>query len=632
MPNGKVTNLNQETEKSKISKSTQDIYNDIQQEIKRTGNTKKDEKGRVTELKFNELKDTLNRHWKEFSTTDRILKAIRKRSDENLDATFEDLYSLVAREDLIWTSIQKLNQDKGSVGTAGINKRAHKQSLRIDRYSNSQVKNLRMELKTGTYKFMPVKKIMYLKLGKKEKKLLSISTFKDKIIQEAIRRILEEIYEPIFEKVHRNTNYGFRTNKYSQDAIALLIKQAKGMEWCIEGDIKGGYNNVNHDILLNILSDKIKDKKFLKLIDNGLKSGLIFQGNSQHTILGTLQGGIVSPLLFNIYMSKLDEYVLKNVNEYVNDINNEQNRKSRPVTTNYKTISGRFESVRKQLKILKNRNENGSHTWPIAERNKKRELVTKIRNLKQTQLQLPYIDKKRANIRICYVRYADDWVLFTNSSFEITNNIKEKIKNYLKAELKLELSLEKTKITNVNQENINFLGFSLGNYYNARKITKTKDKITQRTTGRTLIVGIDYNKIITRYKAKGYVTEDGKRGKRSTILSTRSDFEIIRSFNYMIRGILKYYGKTINSYYILSRILYILYYSCIHTLAAKHKVSIRKIIRTYGTPIMASKTMEHKTEKEILISYLKGKEIVEQWKRNKIDVNTELDFTKLVIN
>ena len=140
-----------------------------------------------------------------------------------------------------------------------------------------------------------------LKKGEKPKmRPLGIPTFEDRIIQEAIRIILNVIYEPTFEK--NNLNYGFRENKSTHHAILKTKYNGTGLSMAIEGYIKGAYDNVDHDILLKILSHRILDKDFLKLIYQGFKCGLLDQGQYQDTITGVPQGGIASPILFNIYM------------------------------------------------------------------------------------------------------------------------------------------------------------------------------------------------------------------------------------------------------------------------------------------------------------------------------------------
>jgi len=145
---------------------------------------------------------------------------------------------------------------------------------------------------------------------------LDVPTQSDRIVQEAIRRILEAIYEPVFKELGRDTknlsnNYGFRPKYSTWSVLEKIEKHAKRCTTVIEKDIVSAYNNVDHGIFLNILWERIKDKKFLRFIKNMLKSGIMDDKRYEHSLNGTPQGGIVSPLLFNVYMLGFDEYVYK---------------------------------------------------------------------------------------------------------------------------------------------------------------------------------------------------------------------------------------------------------------------------------------------------------------------------------
>ncbi|NJR76101.1 MAG: RNA-directed DNA polymerase, partial [Scytonema sp. CRU_2_7] len=170
------------------------------------------------------------------------------------------------------------------------------------------------------------------KPGKKKMRPIDTPTQKDRIIQEALRGILEAIYEPEFKEFEEYTsglcsNYGFRPRKSTWDAVAVLKYQGQSTNYCIEGDIVGAYNNIDHNILLNILERRIKDKKFLKLINNLLKAGIMEENRVIHNLIGTPQGGILSPLLFNIYMFEFDKFIYEEIIKPL--VNNNSDKKSR---------------------------------------------------------------------------------------------------------------------------------------------------------------------------------------------------------------------------------------------------------------------------------------------------------------
>lgn len=263
-----------------------------------------------------------------------------------MEAKFSDLYSLLKREDFIYQAIIKLKGNKGA-DTRDVDRKT------IDGISAKDVTSLQAKLKDMSFKFSPVKRIMIPKPGKPEKRPLGIPTFTDRVVQEMIRGVLEAVYEPVFELRHNNSNYGFRPGKGTKDAVEVLVRKAQNTEWCIEGDIKGAYDNVDHDKLLGILREKISDERFLALIKQGLKCGAIHEGTYTHTLLGTPQGGIASPILFNIYMSKLDEYVNEVLSSEISERNIAEGRSSKPVTRSYRKFESTYSSSKKVLQRIR---------------------------------------------------------------------------------------------------------------------------------------------------------------------------------------------------------------------------------------------------------------------------------------
>lgn len=173
---------------------------------------------------------------------------------------------------------------------------------------------------------------MDTKTWEKSKRPVDVPTQSDRIVQEAIRGILEAIYEPIFlehaEKTKElSNNYGFRPGHSTWSAINKLEINTRKCNIIIEGDIVSAYNNVDHDLLLKILKEKITDKKFLRLIRDMLKSGVMDANKYEHSLNGTPQGGIVSPLLFNIYMLGFDQFIYE---EFIVPIQKE-NKKNRKI-------------------------------------------------------------------------------------------------------------------------------------------------------------------------------------------------------------------------------------------------------------------------------------------------------------
>lgn len=577
-------------------------------------------------IKRGEARSIAEEEFSQFFSSDKILKGISNRALESQTKKIKDIYSLLHREDFIYASLTTIKGNKGAL-TTGIDKET------ADAFSIKNVEKIQQAIKNKEYKFKPVRKIMIPKPGKTSLRPLGIPTFEDRIVQDMIRRILQAIYEPIFETSHGNANYGFRPNKSCHQAITKLQAKAQNMEWCIEGDIKGAYDNVNHDILLEILSERIEDRDFINLIKQGLKSGAVHKGTYEHSILGTPQGGIASPILFNIYLSKLDEYINGPITDELNKINTIENRKTKPITSAYKALESEGTSAKGVIKRLLKDDPNPMKLDP-ARKERYFQQLSRIKISKIKKLKTKYLDKSKAILRSTYVRYADDWVFFTNANKETTLEIKEKIAEFLEEKLKLTLSPEKTQITNVKKDAVKFLGFSLGYFDQYKKIKKIHLK-TRRTTGNQLIVGLDAKRIEFKMETKKYAKRN--RGIRKPEWSILRDYEIILRYNQIIRGLALYYGKIIRDFSRLNKYIYLLMYSCLHTLANKHDSSIRKIIKKYGFPPKSTqkvnKNNKENTKEMKLLDYLSTRKFIIQ-KINEQEEEGEIDkdFLSIRIN
>ena len=152
---------------------------------------------------------------------------------------------------------------------------------------------------------------------------LGIPPFKDRIIQEVVRTILEVIYEPIFS----NHSHGFRPGRSCHTALRHVKQKSNGFSWAIEGDIKGFFDNIDHKILLSLLNKKIKDPRFISLINKMLKTKVKEEG-SKTTIsqIGSPQGSILSPLLSNIMLHEFDLFM----ENYISKYNRGKDRKINP--------------------------------------------------------------------------------------------------------------------------------------------------------------------------------------------------------------------------------------------------------------------------------------------------------------
>lgn len=232
------------------------------------------------------------------NATSEILKRIYKNSSEYKDGIYTRLYRYLLREDIYMQAYKNLYANSGAA-TKGTDDDT------ADGFSIEYVKSLINELKNQKYKPKAVRRICIPKSNGRTRPL-GIPSFRDKLLQDAIRQILESIYEPIFS----DNSHGFRPKRSCHTALSQISRNFRSVKWFIEGDIKGCFDNIDHKILLKILFKKIKGSKFVTLIGKYLKAGYMENWKYHRTYSGTPQGGILSSILANIYLHELDKKLI----------------------------------------------------------------------------------------------------------------------------------------------------------------------------------------------------------------------------------------------------------------------------------------------------------------------------------
>jgi len=357
----------------------------------------------------------------------------------------------------IMTAIHKIKGNKGSRTPGSDGEIMQKHILEV----GYDVVIQRVQKLLDDYKPKPVRRKMIEKLGKKEKRPLGIPTIIDRVVQQCVKQIIE----PILEAQFFNHSYGFRPMREAKHAIARTthMTQSTGYKWVIEGDISKFFDEVNHSILVKKLWNMgIRDQRVLMIIKKMLKAGIMNEIHKNE--IGTPQGGIISPLLANAYLHKLDEWIVR---EW------EQKRTKREYS------------------------ERGN----------------KLKSLQRTNLKPAY-----------FVRYADDWVLITNTKAN-AEKWKRRISKYLGTNLKLRLSDEKTLITNMKQKGIKFLGFEM----KLIPDKKARKKVISR-------IKPDESKLKLKLKK---LYKEAFKLRYST--STEWLINDILNYNSMVRGIINYY-------------------------------------------------------------------------------------------
>jgi group II intron reverse transcriptase/maturase len=467
---------------------------------------------------------------------------------------FERLYRILFNEEMYAVAYQKIYPNEGNM-TCGTDGKS------MDGMSIERIKTLIERLKDESYQPHPSRRTY---IPKKNGKLrpLGIPAIDDKLVQEVVRMILNAIYEGQFEK----TSHGFRPHRSCHTALEQVKKTFTGAKWFIEGDIKGFFDNISHDVLIKILRERIADERFLRLIRKFLNAGYIEEWNFHKTYSGTPQGGIISPTLANIYLDKFDKYV----KEYILTFDRGKERKQSP--------ESRKIEKRKQVLVRKLEKEKDVE--------KRKELVMAIKETVKQRNSIPSGNEMDGNYRrLKYVRYADDWLAGVIGSKEDCKRIKEDFKKYLETELKLELSDEKTLITHSN-ERAKFLGYEI-RVRRSMQTKKNKSGILRRSFNGRVNLFVPHEamkKKLVEYNAMRCVTKRGKEvwmsTKRSN-LCNQDDVGILSRYNSEIRGFYNFYALANNSS-IIHSFYNIMEYSMYKTLASKHKSTVRKIIRKFS--------------------------------------------------
>lgn len=478
-----------------------------------------------------------------------ILEKISKNSKKNKDEIFTKLYRYMLRPDIYYIAYQKLYKNKGA-GTKGVDNDT------ADGFSEEIIQKIIKSLKDETYQPKPVRRTYVSKTNGKVRPL-GIPTFTDKLIQEVLRMILESIYEPIF----LNESHGFRPNRSCHTALRQIKYGFVAVRWFIEGDIKGCFDNINHAALTKLINKKIKDARLLKLIYKFLKAGYLEDWKYNKTYSGTPQGGIISPILANIYLHELDLLIEKKAKEF-----------NKP-SEHYRTD----EYMKKQSEIASIR-----YYLEKAEGEERKRLIKDMKKCKLELLKTPM--KLQTDKKIRYIRYADDFLIGVNGSKEDCEKIKKELTLFLRENLKLELSQEKTLITHSSKE-VRFLGYNVKIRRNQEifKVKGPTKNYTKRKLNNMVELGIPLDEKIMKFLfEKGIIKQkDGKiSSKRRQNFITLSDLEIVSAFNAEIRGICNYYNLAVN-FHKLSYFAYLMEYSCLKTLASKHDTSVAKIRKKY---------------------------------------------------
>jgi group II intron reverse transcriptase/maturase len=491
---------------------------------------------------------------------DVVLGVLRERGKRGLPC--DELYRQLFNPQLYLLAYGRIYANQGAM-TPGVNQET------ADGMSMAKIDAIIGAMRQECYRFSPVRRIQ---IPKKDGRLrpLGLPTWSDKLVGEVIRLLLEAYYEPQFS-VH---SHGYRPGRGCHTALREVADYWPGTTWFIEGDISDCFGSLDHEVMISILAEKIHDNRFLRLINQMLKAGYLEDWTWGATLSGAPQGGVVSPILSNIYLHKLDSYV---ETVLVPRYTRGQRRVENPAYTRAK------------------------NAWRTACRRGDRATA---RLLRQRMRQLPSGNPDDPGFRrLRYSRYADDHLLgFIGPKVE-AEQIKDQLARFLREELKLELSPTKTLITHARTRAARYLGYEIITQHTNSKFTKEPSGRVRRSANGVIQLRVPRD--VIKDKSAPYL-RSGKPGHRNDLVNF-DDYEIVNVYGSRFRGIVQYYLLA-HDVCRLTRLQWVMHTSMLKTLAAKHHSTVTKMAAKHKATITTPKGI--RTCYEARVSRDSGKPLV----------------------
>src|SRR6266545_1754327 len=456
-----------------------------------------------------------------------VLSVLRERGRRGLPC--DELYRQLFNPQLYLLAHGRLYSNKGAM-TAGVDGET------VDGMSERKIGSIIDAMRHERYRFKPARRV-YIPKRSGKKRPLGLPPWSDKLVGEVIRLLLEAYYEPQFSP----RSHGFRPRRGCHTALSEVAVKWTGISWFVEGDISDCFGSLDHEVMLKILAEKIHDNRFLRLIKQMLQAGYLEDWVWHATLSGAPQGGVVSPILSNIYLDRLDKFVETTlIPEHTRGVLRKQN----------------LEYVRTARAVARAYQRGG--------RQQASELRKKLRSMPSKDPQDPGYRRLR------YIRYADDHLLGFAGPKAEAEQIKEKLAKFLREDLRLELNETKTLITHARTDAARFLGY---------EITVQHSQERRKVNG---VIGLRVPREVIKAKCAPYL-KLGKPEHRLELLN-HDDHTIISTYGAEYRGIAQYYLLA-GDVWRLNRLRWAAETSMLKTLAAKHKSTVSKMAARYKATV-----------------------------------------------
>lgn len=495
-------------------------------------------------------------------SADVYLGLVRERGKRGLP--LKRVYRQLFHRDLYLRAYGKIYRNHGAM-TKGTTEET------VDDMSLAKIDMIIDAVRQEHYQWKPVRRVYIEKKHSVKKRALGLPVWSDKLLQEVIRLILDAYFEPSFS----DHSHGFRPRRGCHTALRDIYETWAGTTWFLEGDIAQCFDGLSHDLLLEILAEHIHDGRFLRLIRGLLQAGYLEDWTWNRTLSGAPQGSIVGPILSNIYLSKLDQFIEQTL---LPAYTRGDRRRANPVYTH---LSNTIRRKRKQGK------------------------TAVVKRLEQERRKLPSVDPDDPTYRrLRYCRYADDFLLgFIGPKSEV-EAIKQQIGEFLRDHLKLELSPAKTLITHARSEAARFLGYDISTFQrnDARESVYRNRRVLNGK------VELSLPKQVIQEQCQRYLARNKPRHRAE--MQNDTVFTIIAHYQGVYRGVVEYYRMAHNLHQ-LNKLKWIMETSLTKTLAAKLRVAVSKVYERYHATFLVNQ----RTYKglEVTIQREGKKPLIAQW-------------------
>jgi len=465
-------------------------------------------------------------------SAERVLDVLRERGRRGLP--LNELYRQLFNPQLYLLAYGRIYSNKGAM-TPGADAET------ADGMTLGKIERIIDALRHERYRFKPVKRVFIPKKDGKQRPL-GLPSWSDKLVGEVIRLLLEAYYEPQFS----DHSHGYRPDRGCHTALCEVARKWTGTTWFIEGDISQCFDKLDHQVMLETLGEKIHDNRLLRLVGQMLQAGYLEDWIWNTTLSGAPQGGVLSPILSNVYLDRLDKFVETAL------------------------LPGYTRGV------LRRRNPEYKRVENAASRARQRGDRAAVRALRKQQRNLPTQDPLDPDFRrLRYVRYADDILLGFAGPKAEAEEIKGRLAQFLQDDLKLELSETKTLITHARTSAARFLGYEI-------EVQHANHVIAGGRRAANGVIGLRVPDDVIKAKCARYM-QRGKPVHRPELMN-EEDHAIISRYAAEYRGIVQYYLLA-GDVFRLSRLHWVMKTSLLKTLAGKYDSSASKMARKYATTI-----------------------------------------------